>query len=97
MKLLTKEIQKQLPKLYETEGVPLKEKVAVVKFFTPWTNWTWYGVEYNPETRTFFGLVYGQEKEWGYFNLDELESVKGPHGLKKERDLYFNPTKIENL
>ena len=38
---------------------------------------------------TFFGLVVGQETELGYFNLRELESVRGPGGLKIERDMYF--------
>lgn len=45
----------------------------------------------------FFGLVHGFEKEWGYFSLKELESVTGPHGLKIERDLYFEPTKIKDI
>jgi hypothetical protein len=39
---------------------------------------------------TFFGLVVGQEKELGYFNLRELESVTGPGGLKIERDMYYD-------
>ncbi len=94
MMMLTKEIEKSLPKLYATEKVPVSDKVLVVKYFTPWTNWTWYGVEYDPVDRLFFGWVVGFEKEWGYFNLDELESVKGPLGLKIERDLYWKPCKF---
>ncbi len=97
MKLLTKEIKAQLPALYATEKTPEEQKVAQVKFFTPWTNWTWYGVEYDPKERRFFGLVYGHEKEWGYFMLDELEKISGPAGLKIERDLYFKPTKVVEL
>lgn len=96
MKLLTQEIRKQLPKLNETESIPTEEKVAVVKYFTPWSNWTWYGVEFDGED-TFFGLVFGLEREWGYFSLSELQSVSGPLGLKVERDLYFTPTKIRKL
>lgn len=38
-----------------------------------------------------FGLVVGLEKEFGYFLLSELESVKGPLGLKIERDRYWKP------
>jgi len=41
----------------------------------------------------FYGLVDGFEKEWGYFSLKELESVRGPLGLGIERDIYFKPTK----
>ena len=42
----------------------------------------------------FYGLVEGFETEWGYFSLDELESVNGPFGLKIERDLHFEPRKV---
>ena len=75
----------------------LEDNMLQVKFFTPWSNWTWYGVEYNPEEKLFFGYVKGLEKEWGYFSLQELESIKGPFGLKIERDLHFTPIKFKEL
>jgi hypothetical protein len=96
MKLLTKEIEKKLPALYSQDGKG-KDAIAYVKFFTPDSNWTWYATEYDPEERVFFGLVDGFEKELGYFSLDELESVKGPMGLKIERDMYFDPKPLKNL
>ena len=96
MKLLTKEILKKLPKLYATEDVAPADKVAVVKFFTPWTSWTWYAVEFDGEDQ-FFGFVDGQEKEWGYFSLAELESIKGPFGLKIERDLHFDQRAVGSI
>ena len=88
MKLLTKELLKKLPAPRGTEGIP--DPPAVIKFFSPTSNWRWYGTEYDPATRTFFGFVRGVENEWGYFSLDELESVKGPLGLGIERDLYWD-------
>lgn len=45
----------------------------------------------------FFGVVDGLELEWGHFSLSELESVRGPFGLKIERDLYFEPTRWGDL
>ena len=45
----------------------------------------------------FFGLVDGHEKELGYFNLSELESVRGPMGLPVERDLYWKPKTLEEI
>ena len=108
MKLLTKAIAKKLPALYATENTPTEEKVAVCKFFTPDSNWTWFVVEGSAvlpdgenvpltdpraddrEDVLFFGLVHGHEKEWGYFSLNELESVKGPFGLGIERDTHFD-------
>ena len=88
MKLMTKELEKKIPKIEEGDHT------AYVKFFAPWSNWAWYGTEYDPEERLFFGLVEGFETEWGYFSLDELESVNGPFGLKIERDLHFEPRKV---
>ena len=96
MKLLTKQIQNQLPELYAQDGQGMNA-IAYVKFFTPWSNWTWYATEYDPETGMFFGLVDGLERELGYFSLNELASVRGPFGLKIERDLHFQPTRLANL
>ena len=92
--LLTKENRKQLPKLYAQEHEA--DPVAQVKFFTPWTSWTWYATEFDGDD-LFFGLVDGQEKELGYFSLKELESLKGPYGLKIERDRYFRPARLSEL
>lgn len=98
MKLLTKEIEQRLPKLYETEGVEAEEKVAQVKFFCITNGWTWYGVEYDPQERIFFGLVVGWETEWGYFSLDEFEAINASSPFPIiERDVNFQPKKIKDL
>jgi hypothetical protein len=39
----------------------------------------------------FFGLVEGLETEWGYFSLSELQSIRGPGGIRIERDKFFDP------
>ena len=95
MILITKEIIKNLPNLYEQDDKGL-DAIAYVKFFTPWSSWTWYATEYDGND-IFFGLVDGFEKELGYFSLSELKSIKGPFGLKIERDLYFKPTELKAL
>jgi hypothetical protein len=95
MKLLTKELIKKLPKLYSQAEKGL-DAVAIIKFFTPDSNWTWYATEFDGQD-TFFGLVCGFEKEIGYFRLSELKSVKGALGLPIERDMYFEPTTLREL
>jgi hypothetical protein len=88
MKLLTDELRAQLPPLYAQEGV--SDPIVYAKLFTPWTSWTWYITEGSQEDDfIFFCYVIGQEREWGYFSLAELESVRGPAGLTIERDLHF--------
>lgn len=92
--LIPDEIARKLPALYSQEEQG-ENAIAVVKFFTPWTNWTWYASEYNPEKRLCFGVVVGHEREFGYFSLDELEEIRGPGGLTIERDLYWKPKPLK--
>jgi Protein of unknown function (DUF2958) len=97
MKLLTDELRAQLPPLYAQEKE--KDPMVYAKFFTPWTGWTWYVTEGSQEDTDFifFGYVIGFEKEWGYFSLNELQSVKGPGGLTIERDLHFTPKRRSEI
>ncbi len=88
MMLLTKEIRANLPPLYSQENNP--DPTVWVKFFTPDSNWTWYGIEFDGED-LFFGWVVGFEQELGYFSLHELETTKGKMGLPIERDKWFKP------
>ena len=91
-KLLPDQVAATLPALYATQNEA--DPIARVKFFTPDSSWTWYVTEFDPADRLCFGLVHGHEREFGYFSLDELETVKGPLGLPIERDLYWQPTPV---
>lgn len=94
MMLMTKALERE----FELRGdQDIKDPIVVTKFFTPWTYWTWYAIAFDPESRNFFGLVEGHERELGYFNLDELESLRGPGGLKIERDLWWEPTPLSKI
>jgi hypothetical protein len=95
MQLLTKALLKKLPKLYSQENV--KDPLCVVKFFNPTGVGTWYGIEYDPEEKLFFGYAKISDAELGYFSLIDLESFKGPFGLGIERDLYFKPTRLSKI
>jgi len=89
MKLMTKEIEGKLPKLYSQEKV--SNPKIIVKFFHPLSSWNWYVTEGDRQEDgdiLFFGLVDGHEKELGYFTLRQLEEIK-VKGLGIERDLYF--------
>jgi hypothetical protein len=107
--LLDSETRKRLPPLYSQEGLGLTAQ-AIVKFFLPGSNWTWYASEgseidadgyYDTDKEKvdfiFFGLVVGFEIELGYFSLAELEQVRGPMGLPVERDKFFTPTSLKEL
>jgi hypothetical protein len=97
MKLLTDELRAQLPALYAQEKE--KDKMVYIKFFSPFSNWTWFVTEGSEEEDDFifFGYVIGFEKEWGYFSLHELQSTK-VHGIPAvERDLHFTPKRQSEI
>ncbi len=97
MQLLPPALQEQLPPLYAQEKQ--RDKIVYAKFFTPWSNWTWYATEGSAEANDFifFGYVIGFEEEWGYFSLNELQAIRGPSGLTIERDPHFTPTPFNQL
>ncbi|MCZ7404702.1 MAG: DUF2958 domain-containing protein [Candidatus Methanoperedens sp.] len=86
MQLLTDELRKKIPAMGSQEG--LKDPMIVAKFFTPWSSWTWYIIEFDGED-TFFAYVDGLMPELGYVSLSELEDLVSPSGLRIERDLHW--------
>jgi len=85
-KYLTKAIERKLPPLYATNGLPEDKRKVWTKYFLPGTRWTWYALEYDPRDRLFFGLVISDmvpKGELGYFSLDELmQSVRVPMRIR---------------
>lgn len=91
MKLMTKEIEKKLPALYANEDKKPEDIKVVVKFFHPFSNWSWYATEGDKQENgdwLFFGWVDGDFPELGYFTLSQLKEVK-VMGLGMERDKYY--------
>jgi len=97
MKLMTKAQEKKMVKNY-LAGKGTMDSKPVIKLFTPWANATWYLSEYDAEHDLFFGLCdLGMGcPEMGYVSKTELESIRGPWGLKVERDLYTTMSKTFN-
>jgi hypothetical protein len=95
MLLITKEIKKKMPAI--GEQAKSKNITFYCKLFTPWTRWTWYIAEADWETGECFGYVQGFESELGYFDLNELMEIRGPFGLKIERDRFFTTKTLSQL
>ena len=85
--LLTKALRAKLLENYKTPDANHK---PVVKFFTPWGAATWLITDMD-DTGRMFGLCdLGQGyPELGYVSLEELQSLRGPVGLRVERDVHF--------
>jgi Protein of unknown function (DUF2958) len=102
MKLFT-EAQERRLKTNGQKNADLKQRSGctiifkpVVKLFCPWGAATWLLTEIDPaEPTVAFGLCdLGMgSPEIGNVSLAELESIRGPGGLRIERDLHFKADK----
>ncbi len=71
-----------------------KDYEPVAKLFLPWTSPTWLLTEMD-EDGLAFGLAdlgFGTP-EVGYISLDEIFAVRGPGGLRVERDIHWTAKK----
>lgn len=94
MKLLTKELLRQLPPLGATAATA--DPLVWAMFFYPDFGWTWYAIEFDGDD-LFFGFVDGDFAELGYFRLSELVDVRGKLGLPIERERFFTPCRLSAL
>src|SRR5437667_3413628 len=97
MELFPNELRTHLPPLYSQEQE--KDPMVSVKFFHPNSHWTWYATEGSQEGDDFifFGWVYGDFPELGYFSLAELEAFQDPLGRGIERDEHFTPMRLSEV
>jgi len=101
MKLLTKAIEKKLEKypLYSQDGKGDNANI-ICKFFNPMGSGTWYVLEGEKQENgdwLFYGLIDLYEREYGYFSLSELESVRLPFGMGIERDMCYTNRKVGDI
>ena len=71
-----KERLDKIPRLYETENVPLKDKLVWLHFFVG--SCDWYVIETDGEDLFWGFACLGdlQNAEFGYFSLKGLKSIK---------------------
>lgn len=98
MKLFTQEQERRL--LAQGRRNAGRERTEdfkpIVKLFCPWGGATWLLSELDPEDHDLaFGLCdLGMGfPELGRVRLSELAAVRGPSGLRIERDRWFRPNK----
>ena len=74
----TKKRLNQLPSLYETQDIPLKQKEVWLHFYIAGCDW--WAVEFDHEGGDLFwgfaNLGDATLAEWGYFSLSEMRSIK---------------------
>ena len=72
----TKERLNRIPRLYETEDVPLKEKLVHLHFFIGGCDW--YICETDGNRMWGFCILNNdyEMSEWGYVSLSEMRSIR---------------------
>ena len=97
--LMTRKLADAIPDLGANANVAdCDDILAHAKLFSPYSNWTWYITEMDPETGQCFGLVEGFERELGYFDLSELAETTVFGGVPAvERDLYWEPKTLVEI
>ena len=73
----SKERLSEIPKLYETENVPVKDKLIFLHFFIGGCDW--YIAEYDGEDIFWGYAILNNDHfnaEWGYIPFSELKAVK---------------------
>jgi hypothetical protein len=82
----------RIPRLYETENIPLKDKPIHLHCFIGGCDW--FISEYDGED-LFFGYVILNNDvylaEWGYASLAELKSLNIPPGFDIDCEIYDPP------
>lgn len=88
----------QLPKLYETEETPLKDKRILMHFFLHGCDW--YAAEFDGQDLFFGYVILNGDRdmaEWGYFSFNELKQLKDRLGLEVDRDLHWQPRRASEV
>ena len=96
MMLLTRANRAALHRNAEASAAAMGEDLGhfpVVKLFAPWVG-TWLLSELDQDGIAFGLCDLGMgEPELGYVDLNELTALRGPFGLRVERDLHFKANK----
>jgi hypothetical protein len=94
----TKERLARIPRLYETESIPLKDKIIHLHFFIGGCDW--YISEFNGDD-LFFGYAIlndMQNAEWGYISFSELKAIS-INGIEIDSELqeHWQPKPVSQI
>lgn len=86
-----------IPKVYETESIPLKDKIVHMHFFIG--NCDWYIIEYDQDD-LFFGFAILNDDyfnaEFGYISFKDLKEIN-VRGIEVDNDLHWQPKPIKEI
>jgi len=89
----------RIPRLYETERIPIKDGTIHLHFFLAGCDW--YIVEFDGEDLFFgYAILNGDLEcaEWGYVSFGELKSLQiGDLEIDCELEQYWNLKKVSDV
>jgi hypothetical protein len=88
----------KIPRLYETEEVPLREKQICLHFFIGGCDW--YIAEYDGEDLFWgYAILNGdlEMAEWGYISFVELKRIRIRPGFEVDCDRYWQIKKAIDI
>lgn len=94
----SKEQLEKIPRLYETEDIPLEDKLIYLHFFIGGSDW--YIAEYDGKDLFFgYAILNGDTEmaEWGYVSFKELRSLRVPPGFEVDCDQYWEIRKASQV
>lgn len=94
----TREELDRIPRLYQTEDIPLKDKLIYLHFFIG--SCDWFIAEYDGED-LFWGYAILNDDhdmaEWGYLSFTEMKEVKIRGWLEIDRDINWQIRKASEI
>jgi hypothetical protein len=93
-----KEILDKIPRLYETETIPVKEKLIYLHLFIGGCDW--YIAEYDGDVVFWeFAILNGDQfnAEWGYIPFSELKKIKVKGGFEIDCEINWEPTRAVEI
>lgn len=94
----TREELDRIPRLYQTEDIPLKDKLIHLHFFIGSCNW--FIAEYDGEDLFWgYAVLHGDHlnAEWGYISFTELKEVKIRGWMEIDRDINWQIRKASEI
>jgi hypothetical protein len=96
----SKQHLQQIPRLYETEGTELKDKLIYLHFFIG--SCDWYIAEFDGDDLFWgYAILNGddQNAEWGYISFSDLKEIKIGY-VEIDCDLYWRikpASQVDNI
>ncbi len=87
----------RIPRLYETENTPLKDKPIHLHCFIGGCDW--FISEYDGEDLFFGYAILGDPElaEWGYISFRELKQIRIPPGIEVDCEIFDPPRRASGI